>query len=178
MRSTDPKLELRRCAWVGNHALAREYHDKVWGKKPKDDRGYFEALCIEIFEAGLNFKLVLGKLDHLRMQYKDFIPEKVSRIEESDIAKILEDTDGIRSRVKVEAIIHNARVVLALTEEHGSFRKWVAKIAKQDKTQVEKEFKKLFKFAGPTIVFEFLTSTGHWPTPHQAECFMADNRDA
>ena len=172
MRSSQANDNLVRCAWVGNHALAREYHDTIWGRKPKDDRGYFEAFCIEIFEAGLNFKLVLGKLDHLRKQYKNFDPAKVAKMKEPDVLKILEDTDGIRSRVKAEAIIHNARVVLDLAAEHGSFGKWVAKTAKLEKTQVEKEFKKLFKFAGPTIVYEFLTSTGHWPTPHQEVCFM------
>ena len=154
--------------------MARDYHDKLWGQKPKDDRGYFEAFCIEIFEAGLNFKLVLGKLDHLRKQYKNFDPVKVAKMKEVDVLKILEDTDGIRSRVKAEAIIHNARVVLELSSEHGSFRKWVTKTAKLEKTLVEKEFKKLFKFAGPTIVYEFLSSTGHWETPHQNTCFMAE----
>ena len=172
MRSNDVKPELVRCPWAGKHALAIEYHDKVWGRKPKDDRGYFQAFCIEIFEAGLNFKLVLGKLNHLRAQYKDFDPARVSRMKQADIEQILEDTDGIRSRAKAEAIIHNARVVLDLANEHDSFGKWVAKAAKLDKALVEKEFKKLFKFAGPTIVYEFLTSTGHWPTSHQAECFM------
>ena len=167
-----PEAEITRCAWVGSHALALEYHDKVWGRRPKDDRGYFEAFCLEVFEAGLNFKLVLGKLEHLRKQYKNFQPERVAILNGSAVKKILEDTDGIRSRAKAEAIIYNAGMVLEIAGQFGSFGKWVERVAKWEKSEAEKEFKKLFKFAGPTIVYEFLTSTGHWPTPHEEGCFM------
>ncbi len=173
MRAISPSPDLPRCAWVGKHDLAREYHDHVWGQKPADDRGYFEAFCIEIFEAGLNFKLILGKLEHLRKQYKNFEPTKVVKMKKADVEKILVDTDGIRSRMKAEAIIHNAGIVIELAGQWGSFGKWVAHVAKWQKPDVEKEFKKLFKFAGPTIVFEFMTSTGYWETPHQEGCFMA-----
>jgi DNA-3-methyladenine glycosylase I len=176
MRATPHDIDLPRCAWVGKHALARDYHDRVWGRAPADDRGYFEALCIEILEAGLNFKLVLGKLEHLRKQYKDFEPKHIARMKKSDIEKILVDPDGIRSRTKAEAIIHNAGIVLELAGQWGSFGKWVANVSKWQKAEVEKEFKKLFKFAGPTIVYEFMTSAGHWPTPHQDGCFMADGK--
>lgn len=167
-----PSTEPIRCKWVGNNSLARDYHDHIWGKKPRQDRGYFEALCIEIFEAGLNFKLILGKLEHLRKQYKNFEPERVVRMKDGAVDKILEDANGIRSRVKAEAIIHNAGIVLELAGQYGSFGKWVERVAKWQKSEVEKEFKKLFKFAGATIVYEFLTSTGHWETPHEEGCFM------
>ena len=167
-----------RCKWVGNHASAQDYHDRVWGRKPTDDRGYFEAFCLEIFEAGLNFKLVLGKISHLRKQYKNFEPERVSNMNGAAVAKILGDANGIRSQMKAEAIIHNAGIVLELAGQFGSFANWVARVAKWDKIEVEKEFKKLFKFAGPTIVYEFLTSTGHWPVPHEPACFMATQRHA
>ena len=169
-----PKIaaDVVRCKWVGNHALAREYHDHVWGKKPAGDRDYFEAFCLEIFEAGLNFKLVLGKLDHLRKQFRNFEPGRVAAMNGAAIVKILDDANGIRSRVKVEAIISNAAIALELAGQFGSFANWVARVAKWQRVDVEKEFKKLFKFAGPTIVYEFLTSTGHWPVPHDEGCYM------
>ena len=166
-----------RCKWVGKSDLAIQYHDHVWGTRPKDDRGYFEALCLEIFEAGLNFKLILGKLEHFRKQYGNFEPRRTSRLTETDVEKILEDTEGVRSRVKAEAIIYNASAVLKLEKEHGSFAGWVTETAKLGKADAEKEFKKHFKFVGPTIVYEFLSSTGHWPTPHEAECFKFKGKD-
>jgi DNA-3-methyladenine glycosylase I len=170
------EIQIVRCSWVGNHALAQHYHDHVWGRKPVDDRGYFEALCIEIFEAGLNFKLVLGKLSHLRMQYRGFDPAKIARMRDVSVDKILADAGGIRSRVKTESVIHNAGVVLELARQYGSFGKWVERVSTRQKLNAEAEFKKLFKFTGPTIVYEFLTSTGHWPVPHEKGCFLAGGR--
>jgi Methyladenine glycosylase len=45
-----------RCAWAGagDTALGR-YHDEVWGKPTYDESALFEALTLDVFEAGLSW---------------------------------------------------------------------------------------------------------------------------
>lgn len=48
-----------RCGWAAGDSLLARYHDLEWGVPPGDDDAHFEALTLEIFQAGLSWRTVL-----------------------------------------------------------------------------------------------------------------------
>jgi DNA-3-methyladenine glycosylase I len=121
----EPGLQLgpdgrARCAWCGDDALYRHYHDVEWGFPVVDDRLLFEKLCLEGFQAGLSWLTILRKREAFRRAFEGFAPEKVARFDEARIAAMLGDASIVRHRGKIEAAIANARCVAGLVESYGS----------------------------------------------------------
>ena len=94
----------------------------------------------------------------------------VASYEESDRERLLNDAGIIRNRLKIDATIHNAKVVLQLQKEFGSFKNWLDHHHPMNKKDWTKLFKKTFKFTGGEIVNEFLVSTGYLPGAHIESC--------
>ena len=97
------------------------YHDCEWGVPVHDDRKHFEFLLLEGAQAGLSWSIVLKKREGYRRAFSEFDPEKVARYTEKRIQKLTLDPAIIRNRMKIEAAVRNARRLLAVQEEFGSF---------------------------------------------------------
>jgi DNA-3-methyladenine glycosylase I len=84
----------------------------------------------------------------------------------------MNDPGIIRNRLKISAAIENAKIILRIREESGSFRKWLDLHSEEVNSLEEwaKLFKKTFKFTGGEIVNEFLMSTGYLPGAHSQHC--------
>ena len=115
----------RRCAWCRKDALLGEYHDREWGVPVHDDRLLFEHLSLEVLQCGLNWLLMLKKREIFRICLAGFRPEALADFAEADIEAALSTPGMIRSRRKIEAVVHNARAFLAIQREHGSFAAWL-----------------------------------------------------
>jgi DNA-3-methyladenine glycosylase I len=89
---------------------------------------------------------------------------------ESERARLLSDAGIVRNRLKVEAAIENARRILELRTEFGSFKSWLDAHHPRAKDEWVKLFKRHFKFVGGEIVNEFLLSTGYLPGAHDEDC--------
>jgi len=152
--------------------LHKDYHDNHYGFPIEDDNELFERLMFEINQAGLNWILILKKQDSFRKAFDNFRIEKVAAYSESDFLRLMNDTGIIRNRLKINAAIENAKVLMILKKEHGSFRKWLDLHAPGNNSLADwtKLFKKTFKFTGGEIVNEFLMSTGYLPGAHTPEC--------
>jgi DNA-3-methyladenine glycosylase I len=87
-----------------------------------------------------------------------------------DRARLLRDAGIIRNRLKVDAVIENARRVEALRESHGSFARWLDAHHPRPKADWVKLFKTTFRFTGGEITGEFLLSTGYLPGAHRQSC--------
>ena len=112
------------CDW-GLDPVNMKYHDEEWGVPLHDDRGQFEYLMMEVMQCGLSWGLMMKKREVFRACFDNFDFDRIAAYDESDIERIL-NTDGmIRSRRKVEAIIHNARLFQKIREENGSFSDWL-----------------------------------------------------
>ena len=112
------------CDW-GLDPVNMKYHDEEWGVPLHDDRGQFEYLMMEVMQCGLSWGLMMKKREIFRACFDNFDFDRIAAYDESDIERIL-NTDGmIRSRRKVEAIIHNARLFQKIREENGSFSDWL-----------------------------------------------------
>jgi DNA-3-methyladenine glycosylase I len=116
------KKKLNRCSWVlGESERYVRYHDEEWGVPLHDDRLLFEYLILEGAMAGLSWLTVLKKRERYREVYKGFDPEVVSRFTEAYNAKLLKDPGVIRNRLKVASAVMNAKVVVGIQKEFGSF---------------------------------------------------------
>jgi DNA-3-methyladenine glycosylase I len=153
-------------------ALHKEYHDNHYGFPIEKDDELFERLMFEINQAGLNWILILKKQHNFRKAFDNYDPEKVAGYGEKEIQRLMNDPGIIRNRLKINAAIENAKVILTIREESGSFRRWLDNhMEKIDSLEGwTKLFKKTFKFTGGEIVNEFLMSTGYLPGAHSPEC--------
>ena len=71
---------------------------------------------------------------------------------------------------KEYAAIENARRILELRKEYGSFKSWLDAHHPRTKDEWVKLFKGNFKFVGGEIVNEFLMSSGYLPGAHEVGC--------
>src|ERR1700675_1112308 len=115
-------MTTKRCTWVSmDNPLMLQYHDREWGVPADDDRKPFEFLGLEAAQAGLRWSIVLKKREGYRRAFSEFDPEKVARYTEKRIQKLTLDPAIIRNRMKIESAVRNARGLLAIQEEFGSF---------------------------------------------------------
>src|ERR1700721_1692103 len=111
---------LVRCQWPSND-LSIAYHDKEWGVPVHDDDTLFEFLTLEGAQAGLSWYTVLQRRDGYRKAFANFDPEVVAKYSDKKIDKILLDPGVIRHRQKIVSTVTNARAVVDVQREHGSF---------------------------------------------------------
>ena len=148
----------------------RMYHDSKYGFRIEEDDKLFELLILEIFQAGLSWTTILNKRENFNHAFHCFDISKVAAYQEEDRQRLLNDAGIIRNRLKIDAAIHNANVVLQLKREFGSFGKWLDQNHPISKQEWVKLFKQTFKFTGGEIVNEFLMSCGYLPGAHIEDC--------
>ena len=148
----------------------RNYHDTEYGYPIFDDDLLFARLVLEINQAGLSWTTILNKKDSFFRAYDGFRLTKVAAYDDHEVNRLLGDPGIIRNRLKVNAAIHNAQVILDLQRSHGSFKAWLDANHPKAKAEWVKLFKKTFKFTGGEIVGEFLMSTGYLPGAHIVSC--------
>lgn len=161
------------CKFVADKPLNevnRAYHDKEYGFPINNDDELFGRLILEINQAGLSWNTILNKQDNFRKAYNQFKIKKVAAYKAKDRNRLLNDAGIIRNRLKVDAAIHNAGVIIALQQEYGSFKAWLDHHHPQTKAEWVELFKKTFKFTGGEITGEFLMSSGYLSGAHDKSC--------
>jgi DNA-3-methyladenine glycosylase I len=183
------KKNVTRCAWATGDPLLAEYHDSEWGAPVHDDVKLFEFLVLEGAQAGLSWLTVLRKRENYRKAFAGFDPEAVARFTEKDIAKLLSNDGIIRNRAKIEGTVTNAKSLLEVRREFGSFDAFIWRItggkqighrfrspAQIPATTPESDAmsrdlrKRGFKFVGPTICYAFMQAVG-MVNDHTIRCF-------
>jgi DNA-3-methyladenine glycosylase I len=179
----------KRCEWSGSDPLYLKYHDCEWGTPLHDDRGLFEFLVLDGAQAGLSWLTILRKRDNYRKAFHWFDPQKVARYSAADVRRLLADPGIVRNRLKIESAIRNARGVLAIADEFGSFDAFIWRFVDHQPRQnawrslaelpastalsdaMSKELKKRgFSFAGSTICYAFMQAVG-MVNDHVVGCF-------
>jgi len=151
-------------------SLHKNYHDYHYGFPIHDDNELFGRLIMEINQAGLSWETILKKEVSFRNAYSSFNIKEVASYTEADRERLLNDAGIIRNKLKVNAAIENAKAILVLQQEFGSFEKWLEYHHPKTKQEWVKLFKKTFKFTGGEIVGEFLMSIGFLPGAHSPSC--------
>ena len=179
-----------RCEWAPvDQPRYLAYHDEEWGVPSHDDRHLFEMLVLEGAQAGLSWQTILRKREAYRRAFRGFDPAKVARFGARDRQRLLADAGIVRNRAKIEAAIANAKGVLALQREFGSFDAYVwvfvggsprknrfrrlqdlpASTPQSD--ALSKDLKRRgFTFAGSTICYAFMQAVG-MVNDHEVRCF-------
>lgn len=167
------------CNWKNSSEINQKYHDTEWGIPLHDDRKQFEFLMLEAMQCGLNWDLIINKREIFRRCFDDFDYDKIALYTENDIMRILAVEGMIKSRRKIEAIIHNAKYFQAIRAEKGSFCNYLWQFS-DNKTiiydkhgdgfiptcnglsdKISKDLKKRgFKFLGSITVYSHLQATG------------------
>ena len=179
---------VRRCAWARDGMDAR-YHDEEWGVPVRDDRALFELLVLEGAQAGLSWSTILRKRRAYRRAFAGFDPARVARFTARDVRRLLADAGIVRHRGKIEAAIVNARALLAVRRERGSFAAYawsfvggaplqsVRRSMREVPAQTElsralsRDLRaRGFRFVGPTICYAFMQATG-MVNDHVVGCF-------
>lgn len=150
--------------------LHSNYHDNHYGFPIHDDNELFGRLILEINQAGLSWETILKKEEGFRRAYDNFNIEKIAAYTESDRERLLNDAGIIRNKLKVNAAIENARTIIRLQNEYGSFEKWLEHHHPKTKDEWVRLFKKTFKFTGGEIVNEFMMSIGYLKGAHDENC--------
>jgi DNA-3-methyladenine glycosylase I len=125
-------------------------------KKPADDNGYLEELTKAIFQAGFSWRVIRDKWPNFQKAFDAFDVVTVAGYSKPDIERLANDAGIVRNRRKIEATIHNARVMWDLIQEHGSFHTYLRSLDNLDYAGRREELGGRFKNLGPTGVFTFL----------------------
>jgi DNA-3-methyladenine glycosylase I len=177
----------KRCQWPS--AIEMDYHDYEWGVPVTDDKKWFEFLVLDSFQAGLSWKIILQKREGFRTAFYDFDVNKVAQITDDDTARLKEDSNIIRNRLKIKATVSNAQAFIRVQNEFGSFNNYIWSFTK-GKT-IQNQFKDLseipattplsdtmskdlkargFKFVGSTICYAFMQASGI-VNDHTVDCY-------
>lgn len=168
--------------------LMADYHDHEWGMPCHDSQQLFERLGLEAMQAGLSWNTVLNKRKSIDKAFHDFDITRVAAMT-PEIPQLLENKAIIRNRRKIEAIIHNAQVVLSLDEPFADYiwqfapdgpkvnrpKSWDdVPVTTPQAEKMSKTMKKDgFKFVGPTIIYAYMQSIG-MVNDHAAGCFCCE----
>lgn len=177
-----------RCAWPTTE-LDIAYHDTEWGVPVHDDRLLFEMLILEGAQAGLSWSTILKKRENYRRAFDNFDARKIARYDARKVSSLLADAGIVRNRLKIAATIQNAKSLLAVQKEIGSFdaylwqfvggqpiqnwRKSLKEIPARtpESDAMSKDLlKRGFKFVGSTICYAFMQAVG-MVNDHTVDCF-------
>ena len=150
--------------------LNKQYHDNAYGFPLEEDAALLERLAQEINQAGLSWTLILKRAEAFHRAFEGFDVDTVAAYGEQDVARLLSDAGIIRNRLKVNAVIENARRIQGLHGEFGSFKGWLDSHHPLSLEEWAKLFKQTFVFTGGEIVREFLISSGYLPGAHDHDC--------
>ena len=180
---------LMRCSWLNADELYRDYHDTEWGVAVTGDQEVFERITLEGFQAGLSWITILKRREGFRKAFKNFDLNKVSRMTETDIERLMQDEGIIRNRAKIESTIRNANLVLELQRSGESISEivwsfaptagkrkraaadfeWIATTPQSQ--ALSKHLRKLgFGFVGATTMYALMQATG-MVNDHAPGCF-------
>ena len=158
------------CRIAPGHPWHGPYHDAEYGFPASEEAVLFERLVLEINQAGLSWLTVLRKREALRAAFADFDVDRVAAFDEADVARLLGDAGIVRNRLKIAAVIANARHIQELRASHGSFHQWLQAHNPRPLEEWTRLFRQNFRFTGGLIVEEFLLSLGYLPGAHEPDC--------
>ncbi len=182
-----------RCPWLPpERELYRHYHDTEWGVPSRDPHYLFECICLEGAQAGLSWWTVLQKRAHYRKVFHGFDPQRVAKMSDAALEKILLDPGVIRHRGKIYAVRQNAIAWLQLdspVEWLWSFVQGTPLVSHlrelkdfpthtAESDALSKALRKVgFNFVGSTTMYAFMQGVG-MVNDHTVDCFRKKETEA
>jgi len=179
----------QRCGWGTNDPEMLRYHDEEWGAPVHDDRRLFEMLVLEGAQAGLSWSTILHRREHYRRAFDGFDPARVAAYTEKDVERLLGEPGVIRNRRKIESAVNNARKLVEVQGEFGSFDAYIwgfvggapkmnrftsfreMPAETEESRAMSADLKRRgFSFVGPTICYAYMQSVG-MVNDHLVACY-------
>jgi DNA-3-methyladenine glycosylase I len=174
-----------RCPWAARPGTMRDYHDTEWGVPVRDERGLFERLSLEAFQAGLSWSTILNKRDRFREVFHGFDVDRVAAMTDDELETLMGDTGIVRNRAKVLVTRRNALATIELRQD-GGLASFVEQFLPEhdpepasaadvpatstESTALSKALRKRgFGFVGPTTMHALMEATGLVDT-HLLDC--------
>ena len=175
---------LKRCSWPKQDQTYIDYHDTEWGVKLDGEDELFERLSLEAFQAGLSWITILKRRQGFRKAFHNFNIRKVAKMTEKDIEALMQNEAIIRNRAKIQATIHNARLILELDQSLSSLiwshapklqtepaSKFEFKATTPESVLLSKTLRRMgFSFVGPTTMYALMQAIG-MVNDHAPGCF-------
>ncbi len=177
-----------RCRWART-PLSIAYHDAEWGVPAHDERILFEFLTLEGAQAGLSWETILKKRAAYRDAFLGFDPARVARFTPARVERLLRNPGIVRNRLKIASAVRNARAVLAIRREFGSFDTYVwgfvGRAPRVNRWRTPQQVpartpesdvlsrdlvRRGFTFVGSTICYAFMQAVG-MVNDHTIDCF-------
>lgn len=177
-------MAIDRCHWVNiKNKNYVKYHDEEWGVPVYDDQKLFEILLLEIFQVGLSWEIVLNKRTFFKKAFDDYDLDKISNYDNHKITGLLQNSNIVRNKSKILAIVNNASVFQNIIEEYGSFANYIwgftnheiiyewNQVCSQLSDQIAKDLKDHgMKFMGSTTIYAYLQAIGVI-NGHDQDCY-------
>jgi DNA-3-methyladenine glycosylase I len=171
---------IARCFWCISDPLYIEYHDREWGFPSTNDVQLFEKICLEGFQSGLSWLTILRKRENFREAFHDFDIQRIARMTQRDVMRLLKNVGIVRHRGKIESTINNARRAIDLIEQEGSLAAYIWRHApppvkvgqpmtmnqlrrptSPESIALSKDLRKRgWSFVGPTTIHAFMQAMG------------------
>lgn len=178
---------MKRCAWAYSDILIK-YHDEVWGREQHDEKQLYKMLILEGLQAGLSWEIILKKEDAYEKAIDGFDYHKIALYDENKIKELFNTPGLIKNKLKMNAIVKNAKAFIKIQNEFGSFDQYIwayvnfvpikhcyerssdVPACDELSTIISKDLKKRgFNFVGPTIIYSYLQAIGIY-NDHEIEC--------
>ena len=136
---------------------------------------------------------MLNKREGYRKAFANFDVEKVADYNEEKIKELIQNSEIIRNRLKINAAVNNAKLFLDVQKEFGTFDKCIwsfvggepivnnwksmkeVPATSPESDALSKDLKKRgFKFVGSTIIYAYMQATG-LVNDHTIDCFCYKN---
>lgn len=180
-------MKMKRCVWA-NSDLLIDYHDHIWGRIQHDEKMLFKMLILEGLQAGLSWEIVLKKEKAYDESFDHFDYHIIAQYDDDKYCELMNTPDLIKNKLKMKAIIENAKAFLKVQKEYGSFDRYIwsyvnyqqvkhhyvtsSEVPTYDdlSTRISKDLKrKGFRFVGPTIIYSYLQAIGIY-NDHEVDC--------
>ncbi len=177
---------IERCPWGNSTPDYIDYHDTEWGVVLHGTPELYERMSLEAFQSGLSWITILRKRPAFRAAFVDFDPKLVAEFGQADVERLMADAGIVRNRMKIDAAIHNARLILDLDVDLDDLL-WsfapsdhvrpatiadVPAVTAESKAMAKELKRRGFKFLGPTTCYALMQATG-MVDDHIAACFRA-----
>ncbi len=183
-----------RCNWHRELKMYRRYHDEEWGRPVADDFKLFEKICLEGFQSGLSWLVVLKKRENFREVFLNFDFNKVAYFNDDNVMELMQNAGIIRHHGKIVSTINNARRAIELCQEFGTLANYVWSfepprserpdvltykwLKENPSTPASKRLSKDLKkrgwtYVGPIVMYAFMQAMG-MVNDHLKRCYCRE----
>ncbi|XP_057434927.1 uncharacterized protein LOC130727718 isoform X2 [Lotus japonicus] len=182
----------KKCDWItpNSDPLYSAFHDEEWGVPVvHDDRKLFELLVFSQALAEHTWPSILSHRDMFRHLFENFAPSSIAQFTEKELLTPKINGKPLLSEPKLRAIVENAKQLLKVQQEFGSFSNYCWRFVSHKPIRNEFRYgrqvpvktpkaeliskdmmRRGFQCVGPTVVYSFMQVAG-LVNDHLVTCF-------